>query len=90
MTKQVHIIVKGKVQGVWFRDYTRKKALSLGLKGTVRNRSDGSVEIYAGGDSDSIEEFKNWCWEGSPNSHVVDVVANEVSGREFQDFRVLY
>ena len=91
MEKSVHIIVKGKVQGVFFRDFTQEKATSLGIKGTVRNRRDGSVEIYARGLQELIKEFEQWCWEGSPYSRVVQVVSRELDVHEdYPNFRVIY
>jgi len=91
MGNQIHIIVKGKVQGVYFREFTKRKALSLGLKGTVRNLSDGSVEIFARGDDDRLEVFKEWCWEGSPYSRVDAVtVSQDISKRDLPTFQVIF
>ncbi len=47
--KRVHMIIKGRVQGVWFRESTRREAVSLGIKGWVRNLPDGTVEVLAEG-----------------------------------------
>ncbi|MCP4754090.1 MAG: acylphosphatase [Proteobacteria bacterium] len=91
MEKQVRIVVKGRVQGVFFRDYTRKKASSLGLKGTVRNMPDGSVEIRVQGDIKMIEELKEWCWRGSPSSQVDDVIVRDLQEeQEMPPFKVAY
>ncbi|MBU2512563.1 acylphosphatase [bacterium] len=91
MVKLHHIIVKGKVQGVFYRDYTQKKARSLGLKGSVRNRSDGSVEIYAQGNESQLKELESWCWDGSPYSNVVNVIAQEEQDdQHFPDFRIIF
>lgn len=54
---EMHAIVKGYVQGVGFRALTRYHALNLGIKGTVRNLSDGSVEIYAQGTKQDLESL---------------------------------
>lgn len=91
MDLQHHIIVKGKVQGVFFRDYTQKKAKSLKLKGTVRNRSDGSVEIYAQGNESQLKKLESWCWEGSPYSNVTGVIVQEETvDRNYPDFRIVF
>ncbi len=91
MKKYKHIIVKGKVQGVFYRDYTQRKAKSLGLKGIVRNKPDGSVEIYAVGDIGQLNALEKWCWEGSPFSSVTDVIIEEVSNlKDYPDFRVVF
>jgi acylphosphatase len=91
MEKSIQIIVKGKVQGVFFRDYTRKKAQSLGLKGTVRNRRDGDVEIVAQGEKSQMKELEQWCWQGSPYSSVTEVTLQEHDHSiVFTDFKVIY
>lgn len=57
MTSELHAIVRGNVQGVGFRYVTHRYASSLGLKGTVQNLPDGTVEIYAQGPKDAIEKL---------------------------------
>ncbi|MBA2368421.1 MAG: acylphosphatase [Candidatus Protochlamydia sp.] len=54
---EMHVIVKGNVQGIGFRALTRYRALDLGLKGQVRNLQDGTVEIYAQGSKKHLEEL---------------------------------
>ena len=54
---QMHVIVYGKVQGVFFRDTTRRIARQMGLKGTVKNLSDGTVEIHAVGEKEKLERL---------------------------------
>lgn len=91
MEKCIQIIIKGKVQGVFFRDFTQKQAESLGLKGTVRNRRDGSVEVFACGDEVALQKLEKWCWEGSPYSRVTGVLVEEDGSMPgFHDFRVIY
>ncbi|MET0588847.1 MAG: acylphosphatase [Novosphingobium sp.] len=74
------IRVSGKVQGVWFRDWTILEANARGLSGWVRNRLDGSVEVLAMGQPESVEKLIERLHEGSPASQVakVDVRATEV------------
>jgi len=91
MSSQIHIIVKGRVQGVYFREFTKRQALSLGLRGTVKNLGDGSVEIFARGDDRSLESLKKWCWEGSPYSTVDNVIVTDISIEEdWSSFRVIF
>lgn len=54
---EMHALIRGQVQGVGFRASTRHHALTLGLKGTVKNLPDGSVEIYAQGGKNHLEEL---------------------------------
>ncbi|WP_099597881.1 acylphosphatase [Reichenbachiella sp. 5M10] len=72
------IIVKGKVQGVFFRASTYEVAERLGLTGWVMNRPDGSVEIEAHGDVADLAELVVWCGTGSEFSHVEEVVASDL------------
>jgi acylphosphatase len=64
MTQTLKIIVRGKVQGVTYRETTRRKALTLGLSGTVENLENGDVLIVATGDTDTLESFVRWCYKG--------------------------
>ena len=73
MIHAANIIIKGRVQGVFFRAYTRDEAKRLNLKGWVKNLTDGSVEALFTGDKESINQMIHWCHQGSPNSCVSDV-----------------
>jgi len=73
--KRIHIFISGKVQGVFFRAYTQKKAQELGLCGWVQNLPDGQVEVVAEGSKEMLEIFWQWCYQGSPSSKVTKVEA---------------
>jgi acylphosphatase len=64
------IRVEGRVQGVFFRDWTIEQAREIGLSGWVRNRRDGSVEVYAVGDEAGVGRLIERLHEGSPPSRV--------------------
>lgn len=68
--KTIRARVYGIVQGVCYRDYTRRKAEELALVGWVRNRSDGSVEALISGPPERIEEIVAWLHHGPPHAHV--------------------
>ncbi len=89
--KRVHVFISGKVQGVWFRSYTKKEADRLGVKGWVRNLPDGRVEAVFEGEEEAVEAMVRWCHEGSPLSRVTGVEAHEepYTG-EFKDFTIRY
>ena len=92
MTKKTAIIkIKGRVQGVFFRDNTAKFAHECNLTGFVRNISDGSVEIIAEGNKWDIDKLINWCRKGPALAKVekVNVEWKPFEGRFF-DFRVKY
>jgi acylphosphatase len=75
--KRVHVIVEGRVQGVFFRAYTRDEAVKLGLSGWVRNRTDGSVEVLIEGEKIAVEKMEQWLHEGSPHSLVKTIHTTE-------------
>lgn len=88
---RVHLKITGYVQGVFYRATTRETALRLGLKGWVRNRSDGSVEAVAEGDDASVDSFMEWCGKGPPGAtvHGVEVKREKYAG-EFTSFQIRY
>jgi len=81
---RVHLVISGRVQGVFYRDSARKKAQSLGLAGWVRNRRDGTVEAIAQGPEESVRSFVTWCRGGPPAARVDDV--RETREEPLEDF----
>ena len=69
----IHVRVYGTVQGVGFRYVTRDRAARLGVTGWVRNDRDGSVEVYAEGPRDKIEQFESYLRKGPPSARVRSV-----------------
>jgi len=69
----VHGWIRGRVQGVFFREYTRRKAEELGVSGWVRNRPDGSVEVFFQGEERQVAAMRSWLHTGSPLSRVDSV-----------------
>jgi acylphosphatase len=59
-----HLVIRGRVQGVGFRDWMIARAQALGLSGWVRNRADGGVEALVAGDTDAVEEMMRLCRRG--------------------------
>jgi acylphosphatase len=70
---RIHILVSGQVQGVYFRENTRKKAEELGISGWVRNMLDGRVEIMAEGNREKLEELARWAEQGPAFAKVDDL-----------------
>lgn len=81
--------ISGMVQGVFFRAYTRDKAVSLGVTGWVRNRRDGRVEGLFEGSEPAVSQLIAWCRKGPPSARVTDVEVEwgDYSG-EFDTFFV--
>jgi acylphosphatase len=76
------VVVRGRVQGVFFRDTVQRKARDTGVAGWVRNRCDGAVEAVFEGAPGPVEEMVALCREGPPGAHVerVESVAEPVEG----------
>jgi acylphosphatase len=83
-----HLIIKGKVQGVFYRASAKDMAVMLGLKGWVRNTKEGNVEVKVQGPEDMLEQFIKWCHKGPPSAHVTAVEEIESPDEAFQDFRI--
>ncbi len=87
-TGAIHLFVRGRVQGVFFRASTQKTAEGLGLTGWVRNCSDGSVEIHAEGDKKKLEELIAWCRQGPPMASVTDIDQDWIEPEGLHSFDV--
>jgi acylphosphatase len=72
-----HIIVKGKVQGVFFRKNTKQIADELNIKGWVKNTDEGHVAIIAQSDDDAIQKLIEWCRQGPTRAEVTDIIVND-------------
>jgi acylphosphatase len=87
----VHILIKGRVQGVFFRASTRDTAERLGLRGWVRNSPDGSVEAVFEGPRDMIDRAIDWCHKGPPGAMVTKVEEKWLSYTgDFETFDIRY
>jgi len=89
--QRVHLLVSGKVQGVFFRQALKVVAKKNNVLGWVRNLKDGHVEAILEGDNKSINSVVEWTRIGPANSRVDDIeVSNEEFKNEFTTFDVLY
>ena len=88
---RVRLIIYGRVQGVWFRDSTRREALMLELCGWIKNRPDGSVEVLAEGPEENVEKLIKYCHQGPAHAQVsnVDEIREEWMG-EFISFDIRF
>ena len=71
--RRMHLHIFGRVQGVYFRLSSRKKAVDLGLVGWVRNCADGHVELVAEGDDSQLKILLQWCHDGPELANVVRI-----------------
>ena len=83
------VILEGRVQGVGFRWWTRRQATGLGLRGTVRNRADGAVEVHVAGPPGTIADFLASLRRGPHGSRVTRVSAVQPAVDLPPDFRVI-
>lgn len=80
MTKQVRILVSGRVQGVYFRAFTQKEAKKHKLCGFAKNLPDGRVEVIAAGSNEAVEKLVRWCHKGPIMARVDHVETEEMAG----------
>ncbi len=89
--KRAHLWIQGRVQGVFYRAFTRDLALKLGLKGWVKNLPDGRVEVVLEGPEEKIQEAIKQCWQGPPAARVTDIeIKWEEPTDEFDGFDIRY
>jgi acylphosphatase len=79
-------LVEGRVQGVWFRDSTRRQAQRLGISGSAVNLPDGRVEVIARGTPQQLSELETWLWQGPPQARVGTVDCERLPDREMSGF----
>lgn len=79
--------IKGRVQGVFFRDSTRRVAESLGITGHAINLRDGDVEVLACGEPEAIDKLASWLAEGPPMASVSEVAEQAAEWEELVGFR---
>jgi acylphosphatase len=88
--KRIHLVIRGRVQGVYFRAAAQREARRLGVTGWIKNRPDGSIELVAEGDEDAIKELSTWTAHG-PSTARVDHVDTRWRGYtgEFPEFQIV-
>jgi len=83
-----HVVVWGRVQGVFFRSSCQERARALGVAGWVRNTSTGSVELWAEGDPARIDDLVRWCGDGPGHAVVERVEVDDVTPTGARGFHV--
>ena len=88
--KRIQLLIRGRVQGVYFRAAAMREARRLGITGWVRNRPDGCVELLAEGEEDAIKELSSWANHGPSAARVdgVDIRWRGYTG-EFPEFQIV-
>ena len=88
MPRARRFTIKGRVQGVWFRDSTRKMAESLGLSGHAINLNDGNVEVFACGEQAAIDQLAEWLRDGPRMAKVDQVIEDDAPWQDVKGFDV--
>jgi len=86
--KCLHLIVSGRVQGVFFRDNTRRKAIELGLKGYAKNLDNGDVEVVAEGNEEKLKELIDFVKKGPGIARVIGVQIKHKEPENFKEFEI--
>lgn len=86
--KSLHLLIHGRVQGVFFRDSMRREAKRLGISGWVRNLEDGTVESVVQGSPAAVEAILQWAHHGPVHAHVERISIDTFNGN-YTDFEVL-
>ena len=91
MMARAHVLIEGRVQGVFFRSETQYEASRLGVTGWICNLSDDRVEAVFEGEEESVRKLVEFCKRGPPGAKVtnVNITWENFSGK-FQDFRIRY
>jgi len=84
----VHLLIKGKVQGVFYRQTAKEIAIANGIKGWVRNTDEGYVEITATGSEESLQAYIDWCHLGPSRAVVHEVKVTSIPDQHFEKFEV--
>ena len=87
--KTIHLLIKGKVQGVFYRATAKEKAAELRLSGWIKNTDEGHVEAVASGTEDGIEAFITWCKKGPSGAEVNSVDVIETGEKISEGFLIL-
>ena len=85
----VRCVVKGRVQGVWYRATTAQRAQELSLRGWAKNLPDGRVEVVIAGEPQAVARLSGWLWEGSPGAVVSGVSVEEWTEPVAPGFRTI-
>lgn len=85
----IHLIIKGKVQGVFYRATAKEVADKIGITGWVKNNLTGDVEATVTGTEEQLQQFSNWCKNGPRKAKVTEVITTRHDETIFDGFTVI-
>lgn len=83
------LVIKGRVQGVFFRVSAKKIADKLGIKGWIKNTRNGSVETRISGNQEQVDEFVAWCRQGPEEAEVDECIILAMNDENFENYMIL-
>ena len=89
MLQTIEINVSGKVQGVFYRQSAKEKALEFGINGKVMNLDNGQVQIVATGTKEQLDKLTDWCKTGPAKARVTNINVRQLSLQSFTDFTIV-
>jgi len=89
MLRTISITVEGLVQGVFYRQSTKTKAIDSGITGEIKNKPDGSVHIVATGTEAQLDQFVKWCNKGPEMAIVTKVNVEKIPLQTFKGFNII-
>ena len=89
MIQSISIIVEGLVQGVFYRQSTKAKAIEWSITGEIKNRPDGTVYIIATGTETQLEKLIEWCNKGPERAIITGVKVEKISLKSFKGFSIV-
>ena len=85
----IYLLIKGKVQGVFYRASAKEIANELGVTGWIKNTREGNVEAMVSGKEDQLEKFVKWCKEGPDKAAVEEVIVTQKEEAPFKGFNIV-
>ena len=85
----LHLMIKGKVQGVFYRATAKETANKLGITGWIKNTVEGDVEAVVTGETAQLQTFVEWCKNGPERASVSEVIVTEQDETMFDEFSIL-
>ncbi len=89
MNSAKHYIISGRVQGVFFRAYTAKKATELNITGWVKNTNNNKVEVLAIGTEEQLKQLEKHLWQGPPTAEVTDIQISIIEHNPHTTFEII-
>ena len=85
----IHLLIKGKVQGVFYRATAKDIAQALDLKGWVKNTKEGHVECIVTGSEKALQQYIEWCRKGPEKAIVDSINVTSIKEEKFEEFKVI-